>query len=69
MSTKETIYIPAVPVSREEILIQLDSNRIRHYQYQLERIRVSDLSKNQKRIQSSFIHSRIQAIETARIRN
>ena len=68
MPAKETIYIPADPVSREEILAQLDAYRIRHYQYQLECIRTSDLSKDQKRIQSSFIHSRLRAIENARIR-
>ena len=69
MANKETIYIPPDHVSREEILAQLDTDRIRHYQYQLECIRVSNLPEAQKRIQSSFIHLRIQAIENARVRN
>lgn len=69
MANKETIYIPPDPVSREEILAQLDADRIKHYRYQLECIRVSNLSDDQKCIQSSFIHLRIQAIENARVRN
>jgi len=68
MSQKETIYIPAEPVSTEEISAELDAYRIMHYQHQLECIRVSDLTDDQKRIQSSFIHSRLRAIENARIR-
>ena len=65
-SKRKVIYIPAEPVSREEILRQLDTYRINLYKHQLQRIRHSDLSEDQKRIQSSFIRSRLRAIERER---
>ena len=69
MSKRKVIYIPAEPVSREEILRQIDTYRINMYKRQLQRIKHSDLSEDQKRIQSSFIHSHIAYIEHMRERN
>ena len=69
MKKRKIIYIPATRVSREKILEQLDAERIQYYRFRLECIRTSDLSEDQKRIQSSFIHSHIAYIEHMRERN
>ena len=63
MKKKEVIYIPAQRVSRKKLLNQIDAQRISQYKFQLERIRTSDLSEDQKRIQSSFIYSHIDYIK------
>ena len=63
MSKTKVIYIPAEPVSREEILRQIETYRINMCKRQLQRIKHSDLSDDQKRIQSSFIRSRLKSIE------
>ena len=66
MSKTKVIYIPAEPVSREEILKQIETYRINMYKHRLQRIKHSDLSDDQKRIQSSFIRSRMEAIKRER---
>ena len=67
-SGKTTVIVSKRP-SKKEILDQIDAHRIGMYKHQLSRIRVSNLSEDQKRIQSSFIRSRIQYIENLRVRN
>ena len=59
---REVIYIPGDRVSRKDLLDQIDTQRIKQYEFRLERIRTSDLSEDQKRIQSSFIRSHISYI-------
>ena len=62
-SKREYIVIPGDPVSREDLLRQLDTERISHLKFEMEKIRTSDLDPFQKRIKTSSLMWQLRALE------
>lgn len=62
-SKRTYIIIPGDPISREELLRYIDEDRLRHLKFEMEKIRVSDMTEDQKHIARSNIEWRIQAIQ------
>jgi len=55
--------IPGDPISREELLRQLDESRISLLKFEMEKIRVSDSDPDQKRIKTSTLMWQLRALE------
>ena len=54
-----TVILPDETLSQEEVKKRIREDQIRYYKSQMEKIRLSSLSEDQKRIQSSFIEWRL----------
>ena len=61
--SKSYIVIPGDPVSADEIFLTLEKERLGRLRFQMEKIRVSDLSPEKKRVEQSSLTWRIRALE------
>ena len=60
---KPYIVIPGDRISRKELLLSIDRKRLGYLRFQMEEIRVSDMTEDQKHIARSQISWRARALE------